>query len=550
MAKQNKYDIQHLRNLGLTEKQIASIFDLAVKEAAAIGVSIHDFNSDKPFSFADYPQTKARIEKVIKSLQKRVETTIVNGVRSEWTLANNKNDVLCDLVFGDNKSKLTREQERRYYTNNDKALEAFLKRKTAGLNLSDRVWKYTDQFKTEIEIGIDLGLRDGLSAADMARGLKQYLQHPDKLFRRVRDEHGHLHLSKAAKAFHPGAGVYRSSYKNAMRLARTENNMAYRTADHERWQQLDFVVGIEIRLSNNHTLNGRPFTDICDDLKGRYPKDFKFTGWHPACRCHAVSILKTPEELMQENDAILEGKEPDKSSVNEVKDVPDNFKQWINNNEGRIAQAEKRGTLPYFIEDNRVQLSQVDEILPTFYPNITSKIINAEDNIRKNAKFETAVVIDKDGNIVINKHGKSTSVSFTDKECKSMKDCVFTHNHPRGWGAKDGTLRRIGNSFSHADIAFAIKNDMAEMRAVTPLYTFSMKRPKNGWGINVVTLKKDFEHANMEMRKKMNAVINKSKTQEERQRAAERAATLHYHLIWKELAKKYKFEYVKAKTVQ
>ena len=23
------------------------------------------------------------------------------------------------------------------------------------------------------------------------------------------------------------------------------------------------------------------FHDICDDLKGRYPKDFKFTGWHP-----------------------------------------------------------------------------------------------------------------------------------------------------------------------------------------------------------------------------------------------------------------------------
>ena len=30
---------------------------------------------------------------------------------------------------------------------------------------------------------------------------------------------------KAAQAFHPGHGVYRSSYKNALRLAATETNM-------------------------------------------------------------------------------------------------------------------------------------------------------------------------------------------------------------------------------------------------------------------------------------------------------------------------------------
>jgi hypothetical protein len=263
------------------------------------------------------------------------------------------NKDLCDRVFGENKNRLTPEQKRRYYSNNDKALEAFLARKTAGLNLSDRVWKYTSQFKAEIEMGLDLGLREGMSAAEMAIDLKQYLQYPDKLFRRVRDQHGQLHLSKAAKAFHPGAGVYRSSYKNARRLAATENNIAYHTADHERWQRLDFVVGIEVRLSNNHTINGVPYTDMCDDLAGKYPKTFKFVGWHPLCRCNVLSILKSDEELMQENEAILEGREPDPHSVNEVKDVPDNFKKWIIKNQDRIEKAEKRGTLPYFIKDNK-----------------------------------------------------------------------------------------------------------------------------------------------------------------------------------------------------
>ncbi|MDR1881622.1 MAG: hypothetical protein LBR26_02425 [Prevotella sp.] len=200
---------------------------------------------------------------------------------------------------------------------------------------------------------MDLGLRDGLPAAEIARELKQYLRYPDKLFRRVRDEHGQLHLSQAAKNFHPGQGVYRSSYKNAMRLARTETNMAYRTSDYTRWQQLDFVVGIEIRLSNNHTLNGVPFTDICDELKGRYPKTFKFTGWHPQCRCHAVSILKTEEEMEAGNERIMEGGEPGTDSVNAVGDVPENFRKWVADNAGRIERAEQRGTLPYFIRDNK-----------------------------------------------------------------------------------------------------------------------------------------------------------------------------------------------------
>jgi len=335
----NKFDKQHLLNLGLTQRQIDSIFDAAAKEAAAIGVSLDSFNPDKLFSFSDYPETKARIDNLIKSLQNDVETAVVNGVRSEWTLSNNKNNALCDRVFGDNKYKLTKEQERKYYNNNDKARDAFIGRKTKGLKLSDRVWNYTNQFKNEIELGLDFGIRNGLPAVEIARDLKKCLREPEKLFRRVRDEHGDLQLSKAAKAYNPGAGVYRSSYKNALRLARTETNMAYRTADHERWQQLDFVVGIEIRLSNNHTLNGKSFFDICDTLAGNYPKDFKFTGWHVACRCLAVPILKTIEELNNETS----------ESVNEVKDVPENFKKWVDDNQER---AKGWSNMPYFVRDN------------------------------------------------------------------------------------------------------------------------------------------------------------------------------------------------------
>ena len=207
----------------------------------------------------------------------------------------------------------------------------------------------------------------------MTRDLRQYLQHPDKLFRRVRDEHGLLKLSQAAKDFHPGRGVYRSSYMNARRLAATETNIAYRTADHLRWQKMDFVVGIEIVLSNNHTIRLQPgektsdlpgqmradgtpkanavrtLTDICDTLAGRYSKDFKFTGWHPHCRCRAVTILKTEEEMARDTQRILDGRQPSADSANAVTDTPEAFKGWVENNRDRIANGH---SLPYFIRDN------------------------------------------------------------------------------------------------------------------------------------------------------------------------------------------------------
>lgn len=344
MAKMNKYDSQHWRNQAAYERQIDAIYRTAAKEAAALGVSIKDFNPDRLFSFSDYPNTRKKIEKLLNDLQSGVTAVIVNGIRSEWTLANNKNDELARQVFGDSVGKLTKELERRYFSTNGAAREAFIKRKTDGLGLSDRVWKYTNQFKEEIELGLDLGIRSGRSADELSRDLRSYLQHPDKLFRRVRNKHGQLVLSQRARAYHPGRGVYRSSYKNARRLAATETNIAYRTADYERWQQLDFVVGIEIKLSNNH-----PEPDICDDLKGRYPKDFKFTGWHPHCRCHVETVLKTPDELIADNRRIMEGGKPTETSVNTVADVPQAFTDWVEANRERMTAAK---SLPYFIRDN------------------------------------------------------------------------------------------------------------------------------------------------------------------------------------------------------
>lgn len=354
MAKKNKYDQQHLRNLSVYELRIDRIYQEAIREAATIGAQIGSVRGDGIFSFKDYPATRTRVERLMQTLKNKMLSVVVNGIDAEWSLSNNKNSELARQVFGKNVGRLSQSQYRRYFSTNDAARQQFQQRRVDGLNLSDRVWQYTNQFKGEIELGLDLGIRSGRSADQMSRDLREYLRHPDKLFRRVRDEHGILRLSERAKQFHSGQGVYRSSYKNARRLASTETNIAYRTADHERWKKFDFVVGIEIRLSNNHTClgaDGKPheFTDICDELCGRYPKDFKFTGWHPHCRCYAVSILKTQAEIAEDTRRILNGEKTDGESVNRVTDVPEAFKVWAENNRDRAANC---FSVPYFVKDN------------------------------------------------------------------------------------------------------------------------------------------------------------------------------------------------------
>lgn len=112
--------------------------------------------------------------------------------------------------------------------------------------------------------------------------------------------------------------------------------------------EADGFRGREIKLSGNHNCKGVPagrFSDICNTLAGKYPKDFKWTGWHPNCRCYKIPILKIEEEFWE-----WDGRsEVTTESVNEVKDVPDEFKAWINDN---IHRAKSWDNSPYFIRDN------------------------------------------------------------------------------------------------------------------------------------------------------------------------------------------------------
>ena len=340
------FDFNHYQRTEAYVKAVDGLYDQAVNEFAAMGSRLN-INPDKPFSFNDYPTTRGKADKILSTLAGKMQAVIKEATTEEWNFACKKNDAFLASIF--NTSKIPSEMLSKWSDRNLTALQTFQNRKVNGLGLSDRIWNYTGQLKTQMELGIDVGMGKGTSAQSLSKELKQFLVDPDKLFRRVRDKRGQLQLSKNAAAFHPGAGKYRSSSKNAARLTRSEINMAYREADQLRWSKLDFVVGFEVKLSANH-----PLPDICDSCKGKYPKSFVFKGWHPQCRCYVVSVLMDPDEF--DNHALgklkqaVNGTEYTKqASRNAVTDVPQGFKDWTEANK----EASKGWkSQPYFIKDN------------------------------------------------------------------------------------------------------------------------------------------------------------------------------------------------------
>lgn len=339
------YDKKHKENLAKRARKVQQLYDAAIKRIAqAAAPSLFDADPKKEFHFEDFPALKKEMEALMQDLGSSLQANIEDGDQESWTLSNTKNDAMVDSIIG--KKKLPAKTVKAWKHPHLEALNAFIARKEAGMNLSRRVWNLTQQFKSEMELALELGMGEGKSAAALSRDVRKYLVEPNKLFRRVRDKSGALRLSKAAAAYHPGQGVYRSSYKNALRMTATENNIAYRTADHNRWQALPFVIGIEIHISNNH-----PTEDICDLFDGkRFPKDFKFTGWHPWCRCYAVSVLASQEEMDAYTTAIMNGEDVSHwKFTGQVEKMPKEFTKWMKDNQARIEHAT---SMPYFIKDN------------------------------------------------------------------------------------------------------------------------------------------------------------------------------------------------------
>lgn len=312
---------------------VESIYeDLNLEAAKIVGITDFTIDSDRTFMWSDYPQTRKRIRDLQERFVEDIGSVIYSGTSEEWKNSNEVQDLLANKVLQTYGATIGKEKYEILYQPNNDALKAFQQRKDKGFTISDKLWNQSTLYKQELEEAISCAIQKGTSAITLSKQISKYLLDFPQLQKDYKERFG-----KASRAMDC---EYRS-----IRLAASEINMAYRQAENLRWQQMDFVVGYEIKLSNNHTCNGKPFQDICDILAGKYPKDFQWTGWHPLCRCYKIPILKTEEEFWE-----WDGRsEATTASVNEVKDVPDAFKKWINEN---IQRAKSWDSAPYFIRDN------------------------------------------------------------------------------------------------------------------------------------------------------------------------------------------------------
>lgn len=344
---EKNFEQKNLNIIARSAKKIKALYEGSIIEISLVGSTVT--LKDGTFLLSKYPQLKAVIDHELQKLHLGIYSTIVNSVKESWDLSNEKNDLIVDRRLAGKKP--TAYGESILYDTNRSSLEAFINRKEQGLNLSSRIWKSLEPFPEMLEGGLAIGISEGRSAASMAQELKKFLNEPDRLYRRVReirgDKNSKLVLSKAAKAYNQNTGLakgqYRSSYKNALRLTATETNIAYRLADHERWLKLPFVIGKDVRLSYRH-----PFEDECNQLKGRYPKEFVFVGWHPRCLCNAVAVQISDEEYDKYEDAILAGEPLPK--IDNIKELPTGFANYIDKNAERIKGYK---SVPYYIKYNQ-----------------------------------------------------------------------------------------------------------------------------------------------------------------------------------------------------
>lgn len=343
-------DEKHLVRINKYLSSINGLYDNLVREIALLVVNLKI--SDKMFRWKDYGRITKQVNEALMTYNNGLLSRIKVYTEYEWDFGNAKVNDLLAQNLSQVKAKVpaaaydARMREITTQSANKKALEAFQERKKGKFTVSERVWNITKQAKENLEIAVGDALSEGMSAKDLARKIKNNLNEPDKLFRRVRDKHGNLQLSRNAQAYHPGQGVYRSAHKNALRLAANEINTAYREAEQLRIMGNNDVVGQKINLSPQHTV-----PDMCDELAGSYPKDFNWSKWHVSCKCFRTMILKSPTELITE---INNGQNlsPD-ASANHVAEVPGNFSAWIAENREML---DRRKSLPEFIDSNRKYL--------------------------------------------------------------------------------------------------------------------------------------------------------------------------------------------------
>lgn len=320
------YDKQHIQKILAQQSEVANIFNRFILSITPFLQQWANRSSDNVWLRNQV--VEKCVDRELDKLQSLLLTNLTAFNIDAWKRSEMKNeDFISEYIKG---MAIDSVRKQGMFATNKDALSQLRKGFDArGNNLSPMVWNLADQTKTQLEYYLQTGLSVGRSSSRISQDLRQILNEPDKRFRRVKDKERKLVMSQPMKNYHPGQGIYRSSKMNALRLTATSTNMSYRTADYERWSKQDFILGIEIHRSANN----RGPCKICDAMVGKYPKTFKFIGFHPFCICFATPITMEPDNFA---DFLLNDTVPQEQVIT---DIPKTAKDFVDENKNGVQSA-------------------------------------------------------------------------------------------------------------------------------------------------------------------------------------------------------------------
>lgn len=399
-SKQQKEQLNNL--FAVYNKRLGRLYSDYVKKLTSLGYGEDVFEDDALFNFDNFPQLKARLDDIFNDYYQNSLLCYKSGITDGVALAYNHDEMVIGgySVLTDKAIRVARDTAAATFISNR------LKAKN-GLNLAQIVWNYCQQTKSEFEMAMSNTIADGIgkgsSAEEIGKSIRRYLNDPDMMYRRyhtikvqkngkkkdvVTWRRRRIIDGKVRFIEEPlekvGMGVYRSARKNALRVARTEINAAYHKARNERWKNEPFVIGQYIHVSPQHNID-----DICNDLEGRYPKDFDWRSWHSNCICTSDPITIQGEEKKEFYKRLMAGEDMSNYvSPFAVLTMPEKYNQYIRDNSEAIVKAGMRGKLAWHLQDNTKYWAHL--LSPSDRKKLGLKAVSSKEAIAEVAKVRHA----------------------------------------------------------------------------------------------------------------------------------------------------------------
>lgn len=400
-SKQQKEQLNNL--FAVYNKRLGRLYSDYVKKLTSLGYGEDVLEDDALFNFDNFPQLKARLNDIFNDYYQNSLLCYKSGITDGVALAYNHDEMVIGgySVLTDKAIRVARDTAAATF------ISSRLKTKN-GLNLAQIIWNYCQQTKSEFEMAMSNTIADGIkkgsSAEEVGKSIRKYLNDPDMMYRRyhtikvqkngkkkdvVTWRRRRIIDGKVRFIEEPlekvGMGVYRSARKNALRVARTEINSAYHKARNERWQNEPFVIGQYIHVSPQHNID-----DICNDLEGRYPKDYVWISWHPQCICTSDPITIQGDEKKEFYKRLMAGEDMSNYvSPFAVLTMPEKYNQYIKDNSEAIVKAGMKGKLAWHLQDNTKYWAHL--LSPSDRKKLGLKAVSSKELILAKAKERHAL---------------------------------------------------------------------------------------------------------------------------------------------------------------